>query len=363
MKPTTDLFLLIKSLHKNEKRYFKLFASLYEKDKQYLKLFDKISAMDEYDEGSLKKQFQSGEFALAKHRLYKIILKSLVAYNDTDDNNDINLELYKAGILKKKRLDNEFFKRMTVLKEGALMLDKYETVAHIISVEKNIALGKVIYKQSFKGIANFFGNLYTLIDRSKELNKYHELYCRASIANNTNDKIKIKKVFDSIIISEYLQDGSKATTFRMKIFFHNIWSIYYDHLGDTTNSYKETIKLKALFEKHPAIIEDNPSEFMTMLYNLFEKTITLRRYKESQLIINDINKVPTHEEESALYRESLSLACTLKLYAKVLPERSEKFIDDIVLRNNIRKKLSGIRSPLLRIVIMFRIAYLLFVFR
>lgn len=320
-----------------------------------------ICAMDEYDEGLLKKQFQSGEFALAKHRLYKIMLKSLVAYNDTDDNNDINLELYKAGILKKKRLDNEFFKRMTVLKERALSLDKYETAAHIISIEKNIALGKVIYKQSFKGIADFFGNLYAVIDKSKELNKYHELYWRASIANNTNDKVKTKKIFDSIIASEYLQDGSKAGTFRMKIFFHNIWSVYYDYLGDTVNSHKETLKLKELFEKHPEIIDDNPSEYLTLLYNLFEKTISLKCYKESRLVIASINRVPASEEETGLYRDALSLSATLELCRKMLPENSAKYIDDIIKQNGIRKILSGIRSPLLKMVIMFRIASLLFV--
>lgn len=316
--------------------------------------------MDEYDEASLKKQFQSEEFALAKHRLYKIILKSLVAYNDTDDNSDINLELYKAGILKKKRLDNEFFKRMKVLKEQALSLDKYETAAHIISIEKNIALGKVIYKQSFKGMADFFGRFYTVIDKSKELNKYHELYCRASIANNTNDKIKSKKIFDTIVASEYLQDSSRAATFRMKIFFHNTWSVYYDHLGDTANSYKEILKLKELFEKHPAIIDDNPAEYMTLLYNLFEKTISLKRYKESRIVIGSIKSVPADEDETGMYRDALSLSATLELYNKILPENSAVYIDDIIKQNDIRRILSGIRSPLLKIVIMFRAASLLF---
>jgi len=42
MKPSTELFDLIKSLSKSEKRFFKLSSSLQTGDKNYLKIFDAI---------------------------------------------------------------------------------------------------------------------------------------------------------------------------------------------------------------------------------------------------------------------------------------------------------------------------------
>ena len=59
MKPSNELFDLIQSLTKSEKRFFKLHSSLQSGDKNYLRLFDAIDRMKEYDETSLKKVFNS----------------------------------------------------------------------------------------------------------------------------------------------------------------------------------------------------------------------------------------------------------------------------------------------------------------
>ena len=57
---TDDLFLLIKSLDKNEKGYFKKFAARYgskQGGNDYLKLFDLIDGQDSYNEEVVKKHF------------------------------------------------------------------------------------------------------------------------------------------------------------------------------------------------------------------------------------------------------------------------------------------------------------------
>ncbi len=58
MKPSNDLFRLIKSLNKNEKGYFKKFVQLHSlgKNADYLLLFDEIDKQpDEYDEAKIVK--------------------------------------------------------------------------------------------------------------------------------------------------------------------------------------------------------------------------------------------------------------------------------------------------------------------
>ena len=52
-----QLFALIKSLTKAEKRYFKLFASVNNTDANYILLFDAIDAQDVYDEKRIKEKF------------------------------------------------------------------------------------------------------------------------------------------------------------------------------------------------------------------------------------------------------------------------------------------------------------------
>lgn len=59
MKTSSDkLFTLIKSLAKNEKRYFKRSSQLHKlkEGNQYLLLFDAIEQQEVYDEEKIKKQ-------------------------------------------------------------------------------------------------------------------------------------------------------------------------------------------------------------------------------------------------------------------------------------------------------------------
>ena len=49
MKPSSELFDLISTLTKSEKRFFKLQSSLQSGDKNYVRLFDLIEKMESYD--------------------------------------------------------------------------------------------------------------------------------------------------------------------------------------------------------------------------------------------------------------------------------------------------------------------------
>ena len=83
MQATEDLFKLIKSLSKSEKRMFKLSASRSKPgdSNNYILLFEAISEMEVYDEGVIKEKFKGkplvNNFSVAKAYLYDSILNSL----------------------------------------------------------------------------------------------------------------------------------------------------------------------------------------------------------------------------------------------------------------------------------------------
>src|SRR2546423_12681940 len=117
-----QLFRLIKSLTKSEKRYFKLFASRHtigEKN-DYVVLFEAIDSQEEYDEKKLMKNFKhafQSPSAIAKARLYEIILRSLDAYHA---NSSIDVEIRKllhySEILFKKSLYKDSDKALSKAK-------------------------------------------------------------------------------------------------------------------------------------------------------------------------------------------------------------------------------------------------------
>ncbi|MCB0637661.1 MAG: hypothetical protein KDC54_13620, partial [Lewinella sp.] len=80
MRGKTDLYDLIHSLSKTEKRYFTLDAQKSGKrTSRYLELFKVINQQEAYDEDSLKKKFGS-RLADDKTRLYEAILRSMRDY-------------------------------------------------------------------------------------------------------------------------------------------------------------------------------------------------------------------------------------------------------------------------------------------
>src|SRR3989344_6134145 len=85
MIASDQLFKLIKSLNKQEKRYFQLFSGMHRDESTYTLLFDFINKQKEYDEVAIKKHFSSEKFIeqlpVAKHNLYKAILKSMRQYH------------------------------------------------------------------------------------------------------------------------------------------------------------------------------------------------------------------------------------------------------------------------------------------
>ncbi len=112
MKPSNELFDLVKSLTKSEKRFFKLSSSLQSGEKNYLKIFDVIDKQNEYNENAIKDQF-AGEtfikhFPSEKNHLYKLILKSLRSYHsDNSISSVLKQEIKNIEILYNKALFKE----------------------------------------------------------------------------------------------------------------------------------------------------------------------------------------------------------------------------------------------------------------
>lgn len=79
------LFQLIHSLSKSEKRYFKIFCLGQKIAPNYLQLFEATAAQRQYDEAAIRRQFAGATFLkqlhVAKHYLYRLILKSLRNYH------------------------------------------------------------------------------------------------------------------------------------------------------------------------------------------------------------------------------------------------------------------------------------------
>lgn len=134
-----DLFLLIQSLTKEEKRYVKIFAkSIGGSVSKYIKLFDILDDQPRYDEAELKiklykQKINISQLANYKLYLYKFICKALANLDEKQSiEEEILAGLRSVKVLYRKRLYPQALRLLAHLEEQARDFDKFFYILRIL---------------------------------------------------------------------------------------------------------------------------------------------------------------------------------------------------------------------------------------
>lgn len=152
MKSSDDLFELLKSLNKHEKRYIRLYSSKQEGSKIYLQLFDALDKAKIFDEKLFRKQNSKEKFikhySFNKHYLYSLIIKCLAAYNSEKSvDAKIHSMIMQCKILFEKTLYSQYFRSIEKAKKYALKHERFGYLLQILEMEKII-----IKKEEIQGL-------------------------------------------------------------------------------------------------------------------------------------------------------------------------------------------------------------------
>ncbi len=254
MRPSTELFDLIQSLSKTEKRYFRLSSTIQKGDKNYIKLFDSILKMKKYDETQIKKSFK--RLAFTKTYLYNAIIKSLNAYRV---NNSVNVKLQdqvlKLNILYHKSLFRQFYKVLSSLKVQARKIENFVIYHELLKLEIQ-SIKTFDYKDTdrikilaeTKNVLKIIRNLNEFDLASaiiKDITRYH------GMLRDQNSFIKISRLMKLPVIKKGIITSS---TKKEKESFYKLMSVYKYLSGD----------VKAMVEINEArleIVENDPDIF------------------------------------------------------------------------------------------------------
>jgi len=180
MKPTNELYDLIRSLTGSEKRYFKLNAAKQKGNKIYLKLFDAVDSKKILDESELIKRFKNESFiknlTVTKNYLYSLIFKSLISYHEKKSI-DVKLSnlLFSCKLMFEKSLYKQFFKTLENGKELAYKAERFSYILEFIEFEKQIMKREKIGKKNMNEV---YDEELAVLEIIKEIN-----ICKRSISN------------------------------------------------------------------------------------------------------------------------------------------------------------------------------------
>nr|WP_321232091.1 hypothetical protein [uncultured Psychroserpens sp.] len=260
-----NLFLLIKSLSKSEKRQFKLYVGRLgvNSDSKFLNLFNLLDKSSAYNETAILKSeiVKKQQLANVKSHLYKQILISL-KLNPSHQNirSQIREQLDFASILYHKGL----------YKQSLKILDKAKDVA-IQNEEKNLAfeiveLEKIIEAQYITRSISTRADELTI--QAKELSS---LNVTASKLSNLSLQLYsiilktgyVKNEEESKAVTKYFNDRLPKVKLSQLGFREKLW-LYKAHLWysflmqDFLNCYRYASKCVDLFSQYPKMINLNP---------------------------------------------------------------------------------------------------------
>jgi len=326
MRSSDDLFQLIKSLDKNEKRYFKLAVSKYTsaEDSNYIKLFDAIDTQEEYNEEKLKKKFKGKKieknFPTEKNYLYRLILKSLRGYSqEQTSDHKIKDMIREAEFLYKKALYDQSEKILSRAKELAITHEKLLLLLEIYEMEgQQLPLTENIEKTARyieDDLPNALGILKK-IENLAEFTKYHlQLYITYMKSGDEKRNTEILDEVESIISLPIYKDERSALTFLAKSYFYFMKRSYYRMQNDFENTMKYSRKEVQLFESHPHILTEQISLYANSLINYAINQFESKKFDDCHATLKKLRNIQTRSEFVKLKILSRYYELTFSMYA------------------------------------------------
>jgi len=282
MKPSENLFNLINSLSKAEKRYFSIHFLQKSENNNYSRLFREIESQVKkgyYDESKIKEKFKSEKFirqlTFTKNYLYNLIVKSLINFYTPEN---IEIEIYNliisAKIFFRKALFVEYFKSLEKAKILAEETEKFGILIDIIKLQTKLV--RLKDRKRYKG-RNLYKDEETAIKKIQNISEYsfliHTFYKISKIPDYARSRILYKEA-EKIFFHKLLDSEKNALSISAKDLFY-ILSIYkYNFLGENDKLFEVSLKRYELFKQNEKIFRTDlmnkePALLFNSIYHSF----------------------------------------------------------------------------------------------
>ncbi len=298
MKPSTELFELIKSLTKSEKRFFKLSSSLQQGDKNYLKIFDVIDKQSEYNEEELKTTFEGATFIKhlpsEKNHLYRLIMKSLRAFHaDNSVSSILKHELKNIEILYKKALYRECNKFLVRAKRIAVEYEKFYYLFELLSWEKLLLEEAYEAGEFTTDIDALIKEEQEVIEKLRNLAAYHVLYSKINYVFRSGGYVRSdadRALVEEISHHPLIIGRNTAQSHRAATICYYIQGFCATAKVDKETALVKFQKVKAVLDNNPAIRNDLPKRYMRALSSVMSLQIDLGRLDDAEKMIVTIKE-------------------------------------------------------------------------
>lgn len=296
MKPSTELFKLISSLSKSEKRFFKLSSSLQSGDKNYLKIFDFIERQKEYDEEELKEAFKDETFIKhlpsEKNHLYKLILKSLRSYySEQSISSQLKQEIKNVEILYNKALYKECEKFVSRAKDLARKYEKFYYWFELISWEKKLLDSAYESGVVSRDLDEIIAEEEEVIAKLRNLAEYTMIYSKINLifrSGGFTRNEKERQIVEDIANYHLIKGKNTALSSKAASICYYIKGLCAATNRDYESSFQFFNRTKEILDNNPLIKLDTGSRYVMTLFHLLRCHIDNKEFEQAKKLIEEI---------------------------------------------------------------------------
>ena len=280
-----NIFLLIKSLTKAEKRNFKLYVNRLNNadDTKFIQVFNIIDKQNEYNEALILKKLKvtSAKLANVKNHLYKQLLISLRL---TSSHNDIDINLREhidyAKILYNKGLYKQSLKILRKIKSQCYKFRRHTILYDILNFERIIESQYITggYESKATEIIKESNLIYSKLDNENKFAnlsiELYGLYLKLGHIRNEKDLFMINNFIKNKLICE----NEQALNFNEKLYFFQAKGWYNIITNNFLEYYKYSRKWVDLFINYPDMKVCMPETYIKGLNNVLTSLFYANHY-------------------------------------------------------------------------------------
>lgn len=292
-----DLFDLVKSLSKSEKRFLKLNASANQVSPDMVSYFNLIDAAHEFTEEYIipKVKGKTGKLVInaqLSSNLYNFVLSSLRSFHsESSASFIIKDEIINILNLFDKAQYKQCRKILNKQKQEAYRFEKFHFILELISLEKLLMTIETQFNIKNNTIENVIKEEQEVIEKAKNLGEYSLLFSKINMMTRMSMKAKTKSEIqevDSYLSSPLLKTSGQLKSKKALIIYHHCRLILFSRKQQNDNREKECLALIKVMNSTPELIEEMPKRYLTAINNLISIAYESKHFKTCQSYIKEL---------------------------------------------------------------------------
>ena len=300
MQKAEALILLVNSMTKSEKKFFRMSSKRRSKTPDYMALFDLIDNKKVIDSSKLRELFLSerkaSSFDATAKYLYRIIIDKLLILREKQDSYySLFSNIMKARILFEKSLYEEAFDLLESTIKDARNYENYYALMLASKLELEYLLNLDFPGVNEKDLLNMHIRINEILKFFRKYNELSSLYDLLKFRMTHRGHVRSqqqKLELNDLVVSEMsIIASSNIENFEIKKLHQLFQANYLISVGDYKSALRSYIELNNLFESNSHLWANPPIFYLLTLQGVLESLRKIQNYDGMKIFVERLKGI------------------------------------------------------------------------